>query len=75
MLRPKYTVILRDELHRQFENLLARIQPKEELIVKFQEAIKNKIEECEKNKNLFISVSENNLKTIETKIEKYTERI
>jgi bisphosphoglycerate-dependent phosphoglycerate mutase len=67
--------ILRDDLHQQFENLLEKVQPNERLIIRFQNTIKQKIEEYEKNKSLFISASENTLKSIENKIEKFTERI
>jgi hypothetical protein len=74
-LNIKYAAILRDDLHKEFENLLEKIQPKVEIITKFQEAIKQKIEEYEKSKSLFISNNERELKSIEAKIEKYTERI
>jgi hypothetical protein len=45
------------------------------LIEKLQNVIKQKYLENEKNKGVIISVSENRLKSIENRIEKFTERI
>jgi hypothetical protein len=67
--------ILRDDLHKEFDELLENIHPDEEIIVKIQKIIRQKVKENEDNKDIFISASEKELKTIETKIEKYTERI
>jgi len=71
----KWKTILRENLHEQFENLLERIQPKEELLTKFQEIIRQKIEERDNNRNLLVASHKDELKSIENKITRYTERI
>ncbi len=47
-------VILREDLHKQFETLLERIQPKEKLIKEFQNVIQQKIKERDKDRDLII---------------------
>jgi hypothetical protein len=67
--------ILRDELHKEFENLLYRIQPNEKLITRFQEILQTKIDESYKDRDIIVDSLKKELKNIENKIERYTERI
>lgn len=65
----------RDKLHNEFEDLLQRVQPNENLIQIFQENLEKQIQDSEKDKGLIIKTLKDDLKSIEDKIQRYITRI
>lgn len=67
--------ISRDKLHLEFEELLSKIKPKEELINAFENTLNMVIEKRNKDKKAYKERVELQIKIIDRKIEKIMERI
>ncbi|MDR0614858.1 MAG: hypothetical protein LBF82_02745 [Lactobacillales bacterium] len=67
--------INRDKLHEEFEELLQRLKPDERVIQVFKLNLQKQIDEREKNKGTVISLLENNLNSVKSKIQRFIERI